>query len=313
MKIVTETENLILREFILDDSRHFFSMNNDPEVIKYTGDSAFASMEEAGDFLDKYEEYRKYGIGRWAVIRKEDHEFLGWCGLRYHPDEGVTELGYRFYRKFWGNGYGSESALAALTYGFQEMKLPRIYAHVHVDNLVSRRILEGLGMTFVKDFDYDGIPAALFQIENPAYVTGSYNADEVRTVRHPVLRKGMPYESCFFPEDFDATTVHVGSAFNGRMAGAVTMVKNHNKVFPEAGQYQLRGMAVLDDFQRKGVGQEMVIYAEKEVRNRGCGLIWLNAREKAVSFYRRLGYEIVGERFEVPVFGPHFLMVKKDF
>ena len=41
MKIITQTERLYLREFTKEDGIHFYEMNNDPEVIKYTGDGPF--------------------------------------------------------------------------------------------------------------------------------------------------------------------------------------------------------------------------------------------------------------------------------
>ena len=87
MNLIAETKRLYLREFILEDARHLYDMNNDPEVIKYTGDDSFKKIDEAVDFLKNYSEYKQHNMGRWAVCLKESNEFLGWCGLKYHPDE----------------------------------------------------------------------------------------------------------------------------------------------------------------------------------------------------------------------------------
>ena len=75
MKIILETERLLLREFSPEDGFHFYHLNNDPEVIKYTGNNAFETLEEANDFIINYPDYQRYGFGRWAVILKETDEF----------------------------------------------------------------------------------------------------------------------------------------------------------------------------------------------------------------------------------------------
>ena len=82
MKIILESERLYLREFINSDGLHFYDLNNDFEVLKYTGDESFKSLEEAMDFIKNYSDYKRNGYGRWAVCLKETHEFLGWCGLK---------------------------------------------------------------------------------------------------------------------------------------------------------------------------------------------------------------------------------------
>jgi RimJ/RimL family protein N-acetyltransferase len=46
MKIILKTKRLYLREFMKEDGFQFYHLNNDWEVIKYTGNSAFNSLEE---------------------------------------------------------------------------------------------------------------------------------------------------------------------------------------------------------------------------------------------------------------------------
>src|SRR5687768_8000055 len=89
-----ETPRLRLREFSLDDASALFGLNNDPEVLRYTGDAPFASEDEARAFVTNYTHYATHGYGRWAVLHRPTGEFLGWCGLKYHPETGETDLGY---------------------------------------------------------------------------------------------------------------------------------------------------------------------------------------------------------------------------
>nr|WP_207190471.1 GNAT family N-acetyltransferase [Galbibacter mesophilus] len=125
------------------------------------------------------------------------------------------------------------------------------------------------------------------------------------------MREGKPFESAIFPEDTIEDTFHVGVESNGEIVGTVTFIKNSEDVFKEANQYQLRGMAVLQKYQRKGLGELMVKKAESLMLQRGGAFIWLNAREVAVLFYKKIGYEKFGNSFNVPGIGPHFLMYKK--
>ena len=158
---VAETERLILRELRQEDAEHFFELNNDPEVLKFTGDVAFDSIEEARIFIKNYSEYTKNGFGRWAVIRKDDHEFLGWCGLKLN-EEGYVDIGFRFFRKYWGNGYASEAAFETIELGFEQFGLDEIIGRTAKENIGSVRILEKLGMTFFKEDECHGIVDAMY-------------------------------------------------------------------------------------------------------------------------------------------------------
>jgi ribosomal-protein-alanine N-acetyltransferase len=141
-----ESERLAFREFSLDDAPALYRLNADPEVIRYTGDPPFASPHEALSFLLNYDAYRVDGYGRWAVISKDNREFLGWCGLK--NTAGDVDLGYRFFRSAWGQGYATEAALACLDYGFRQLDMKRIIARVLPENTASCRVLEKAGMTF---------------------------------------------------------------------------------------------------------------------------------------------------------------------
>lgn len=122
MNYIIETERLKLRELTPKDAKDFYKLNLDEEVIRYTGDIAFKSVEEATIFLENYRDYQQNGFGRWAVIHKETGVFLGWCGLKLN-EETFIDLGYRFYKKEWGKGYATESANACLDYGFYQLGL----------------------------------------------------------------------------------------------------------------------------------------------------------------------------------------------
>jgi len=164
MKIILETDRLYLREFIDTDGFHFYHLNNDEDVVKYTGNKPFKTLEEAIDFIKNYSDYKRNGYGRWAVCLKETNEFLGWCGLKYENNE--IDLGFRFYKKYWGMGYATESASACVSYGFSKLNLKEIVGRAYIENVASIKVLKKCNFKFEKQFLYDNQPAVLYTLEN---------------------------------------------------------------------------------------------------------------------------------------------------
>jgi len=160
-----ETERLYLREFILDDAERMFALNAVKEQIKYTGDSAFASVEAARQFLLAYSDYKNNGIGRWVCITKEKQEWIGWCGLKKQQDD-VVDIGFRFFKEYWGQGYATESARACIQFGFDVLGLNEIIGRSAKENIASIRVLQNLGMEFWKEEDVDHIDnAQIYRIQ----------------------------------------------------------------------------------------------------------------------------------------------------
>ncbi|WP_345005146.1 GNAT family N-acetyltransferase [Snuella lapsa] len=142
------------------------------------------------------------------------------------------------------------------------------------------------------------------------YVIRLIDTISVYKVRQPVLRKGRPIESCVFEGDELETTVHVGVFIAGELVAVSSFLKNkHDKVLSDC-QYQLRGMAVLESFQNKGLGGIMLNYGEQLLKNKLTDVIWCNAREVALNFYKKQGYTIVGEPFDIKGIGSHYTMRK---
>ena len=166
MKTILETERCFLRELSVDDAQSFYDLNADPEVVKYTGDDTFTDVDAAKSFLKNYNHYELYGFGRWAVINKKTNDFLGWCGLKYSSELNVVDLGFRFFRKYWNQGYATETAEACIEYGFNKLNLYKIVGRAMEANIGSVKVLEKTGMEFVGKFEFDKHPGVLYQIEN---------------------------------------------------------------------------------------------------------------------------------------------------
>ena len=165
MDCIIETNRCYLRVLNSSDAENFFALNSDKEVIKYTGDKSFETIEAARDFLLKYNQYKEFGYGRWAVINKENNDFLGWCGLKFSPDLKETDIGFRFFRKHWNKGYATETAKACLEYGFNTLKLEKIVGRAMEENIGSIKVLEKIGMQFVDIINFEEHKGVLFKIE----------------------------------------------------------------------------------------------------------------------------------------------------
>lgn len=134
---------------------------------------------------------------------------------------------------------------------------------------------------------------------------------QTHLIRHEVLRKGKPIESCFFDDDDLPSTFHFGIFENNELKGVVSTYTQSNSIFQESNQYQVRGMAVLDSEQKKGYGKSLMEYLEQFLKEEKADLIWFNAREGAVNFYKKLNYSVTGIPFEIKNIGIHLIMFKK--
>lgn len=166
MKTILETDRLLLREFVMDDVDDFFRMVSDPAVTRYTGDGG-KTLEEARKGLEErlFQDYRKYGYGRWAAVCKLTGKVIGFAGLKYLDDVGEVDLGYRFFKEHWGIGLATEASRAILGYGFGALRLQRIIGIADIENKASIRVLEKVGFKFEKFTTYRGHEVAWYILE----------------------------------------------------------------------------------------------------------------------------------------------------
>ncbi|HLT54012.1 MAG TPA: GNAT family N-acetyltransferase [Flavobacteriaceae bacterium] len=136
-------------------------------------------------------------------------------------------------------------------------------------------------------------------------------AEETFKVRQPVLRAGRPLKDCEFDGDNLPSTFHLGLFHKNELTGVATFIKNSNSYFEEQLQYQLRGMAVLKEFQGLSYGKALLNFGENHLKTINIPLLWFNAREIAVPFYKKSGYEIFGSSFLIDHIGLHYSMYKK--
>lgn len=135
-------------------------------------------------------------------------------------------------------------------------------------------------------------------------------APDTHAIRNEVLRPSGQIEDCVFEGDEDNNTFHLGAFVEGKLVSIASFYLISHPSIEDENQYQLRGMATLYDFRHKGLSSELLKVAFPIIKQNFCTVLWCHARENAIGFYTKVGFEQTGERFFIPQIGPHYLMVK---
>ncbi len=148
-----ETPRLLVRKICEKDFSSFHEMQGDAEVMRFTTGRPLTMEENRADLkkvIDHYESPdNEFWV--WAVVRKEDLQFVGTCAL-IGSNEGENELGYRFLRRYWGQGFGAETLNGLISFAIEQYGVDRLVAYVNRENLASVRLLEQSLLTFEKEF-----------------------------------------------------------------------------------------------------------------------------------------------------------------
>jgi RimJ/RimL family protein N-acetyltransferase len=157
------TSRLLLRRWRAEDRVPFSALNADPRVVEFL--PAALRREDSDALIERIEgHFEKYGFGLWALEVPGVAPFAGFVGLsnpRFEaPFIPCVEIGWRLAADFWGRGYATEAARAALAFGFEDLELEEIVSFTVADNVRSRRVMEKIGMARSPkdDFDHPELP-----------------------------------------------------------------------------------------------------------------------------------------------------------
>ena len=145
---VLETTRLVLRAFRASDLEDVFAYASDGEVARFVLWDKHASREDSRRFLEwVVGQYARGELPSWGIVDKLSGRVVGSIGYGSHePAHARAEVGYVLARPFWGRGVMSEALRAVLGHAFGTLHLHKVYAHCHVQNVASRRVLEKAGL-----------------------------------------------------------------------------------------------------------------------------------------------------------------------
>jgi len=124
------------------------------------------SRDDGDALADRIEaHFDQHGFGLWAAEIPNIASMAGFVGLSVPNFDAhftpCVEIGWRLAADFWGRGYATEGAQAALAFGFDVLRLKEIVSFTVPQNLRSRRVMEKIGMTYDprEDFEHPVLPA----------------------------------------------------------------------------------------------------------------------------------------------------------
>ncbi|MFK8012604.1 MAG: GNAT family N-acetyltransferase [Marinicellaceae bacterium] len=138
----------------------------------------------------------------------------------------------------------------------------------------------------------------------------SVRLEDVIDIRHEILRAGQPRSSCYYPEDSFKQTIHFAAVSSNDIVGVASVYKESHPDFSLKQSWRIRGMAVQEILQGQNIGTQLLESCVNHAIKMKADAIWCNARINAVKFYKNSGFKIIGDEFELPNIGPHFLLAK---
>jgi RimJ/RimL family protein N-acetyltransferase len=158
-----QTDRLILRRWQPADRAPFAKLNANPSVNEFLpGPLTREQSDERAERMDA--SFDRNGFGLWAVEVRNVTPFIGFIGLavpRFDaPFTPCVEIGWRLSADYWGRGYATEGARAALAFAFDVVGLREVVSFTVPANLRSRRVMEKIGMKRdpAEDFDHPWLP-----------------------------------------------------------------------------------------------------------------------------------------------------------
>jgi RimJ/RimL family protein N-acetyltransferase len=176
---INNSVRLSYRLMSVDDAELLYQLDQDPEVMRFITDGQASSRESIDNVLvprmQKYLNADK-GWGLWQVNIAKTDDYIGWVLVRPMnffsdaPEFDNLELGWRFFRSSWGNGFASEAAQHIKDALAARPEYKKFSAIADENNLGSIGVMKNIGMSYVKTyrhidplFEFD---VAYYQIKN---------------------------------------------------------------------------------------------------------------------------------------------------
>lgn len=147
-----ETQRLYLIPTDQDDAGFILELLNTPKWLQYIGDRNVHSISDAEKYISEKitPQFERLGFGNYTVVRKSDNVKVGSCGLYDREGLDGVDIGFGFLPEYERHGYALESAIKIKDVAINTYALKQINAITNKNNLSSQKLLNKLGLTFVK-------------------------------------------------------------------------------------------------------------------------------------------------------------------
>jgi RimJ/RimL family protein N-acetyltransferase len=169
---ILETERLRLRSFRTSDIEDYAALNADPEVLRYLG-SGLEPWDRGRSWRHMaflLGHWQLGGAGTWAVEEKAIGDFVGMVGFSAPAGWPGFELAWVLVRRFWGHGYATEAAAAALAHAFTVWQRDHVISLIHPENRASIRVAERIGERLQDRIHHLGREMLVYGLDRETYL-----------------------------------------------------------------------------------------------------------------------------------------------
>jgi len=163
-----ETERLTMRMFRETDLDAYAEMCGDADVMKYLGGATMSRSEAWRSMATVLGHWQLRLFGLWAVEERASGELVGRVGCWQPEGWPGMEIAWTLRKAFWGQGYATESAQAALDVAFSRLEQPHVISMIHAENQPSIRVAQRLRMRLEGRTALMGHPVLVYGIRRPA-------------------------------------------------------------------------------------------------------------------------------------------------
>ncbi len=159
-KYIFKSQRLGFRNWKPSDTDKLFALNSDKDVMEFF--AFLPSYEQTKALIKKMTtQFDENGFCYFAVDELQTDEFIGFIGIAKQNFEAdftpCVDIGWRLAKKYWGKGYATEGAKRCLEFAFFNKKLESIKAVAPQINLKSIKVMEKIGMKYVKNFEHPAL------------------------------------------------------------------------------------------------------------------------------------------------------------
>jgi RimJ/RimL family protein N-acetyltransferase len=141
-----ETERLSLRSFREDDVSAFFDLSQDLDVMRFVGDRRVPTLQEVWRWIAGWiGHWAMRSYGQWAIEERSSGRLIGRAGIVNPAEWPGPEVGYLLGRPWWGRGYATEAARAAMDWGFEQIGFDELISLIDPQNAASIKVATRLG------------------------------------------------------------------------------------------------------------------------------------------------------------------------
>jgi [ribosomal protein S5]-alanine N-acetyltransferase len=160
-----DTEQLYLEPVSGTDLPVLHAILTDESVRKYLCDSQIIPVSQSAHILETVlDTFAGKGYGLWLVYLKASLELIGIAGLYSFFSEPQPQLLYALLLPYQKKGYATEASHRIIRYAFEKLGYTYLLASCDVPNVPSVRVMERLGMQWLKEECVEGKSLVFYQL-----------------------------------------------------------------------------------------------------------------------------------------------------